>query len=185
MQRPSLNILIGKDNLVGCEVGVEFGSNSFEILSTLDIKKLYLVDPYPVVPSGPDWVYQDSDEAGSAKFVAHNRLSIFSNKIVWVEKFSGMVTDEDIPDDSLDFVYIDGDHSYTGCKTDLEVYYKKVKAGGLFAGHDYGATNTGVKRAVLEFCAKMKLPEPKHQTDTWKGKIGGRDDWWLIKNRPL
>lgn len=40
-------------------------------------------------------------------------------------------------DGSLDFVYIDGDHSFEGCRRDLEAWWPKVRAGGVIAGHDY------------------------------------------------
>ena len=41
-------------------------------------------------------------------------------------------------DDSLDFVFIDGDHSYNGCKEDILAWLPKMKDGSIFAGHDYG-----------------------------------------------
>jgi hypothetical protein len=61
-------------------------------------------------------------------------------------------------------IYIDGDHSYEGCKKDLEIAYKKCKSGGYIMGHDYEmnmkkATREyffGVKRAVDEFCQVYK-----------------------------
>lgn len=38
---------------------------------------------------------------------------------------------------SLDFVYIDADHSYDIVKKDIISWYPKVKYGGIIAGHDY------------------------------------------------
>jgi len=43
-----------------------------------------------------------------------------------------------LPDEHLDFIYIDGDHSYAGVLRDLAAAYPKVKRGGLIMGHDYG-----------------------------------------------
>lgn len=40
-------------------------------------------------------------------------------------------------DDSVDFIYIDGDHSYSQVKRDLRDYFPKIKKGGIIAGHDY------------------------------------------------
>jgi hypothetical protein len=40
-------------------------------------------------------------------------------------------------DESLDFIYIDGNHSYESVKEDMNIWFPKLKKGGLFAGHDY------------------------------------------------
>lgn len=42
-----------------------------------------------------------------------------------------------VDDDSLDFIYIDGDHSYMAVKEDIQNYLPKLKKGGLMCGHDY------------------------------------------------
>ncbi len=52
-------------------------------------------------------------------------------------------------DESLDFVFIDADHSYEGVLEDIKLWHPKVKRGGTFAGHDYDWT--GVKAAVTEY----------------------------------
>lgn len=38
--------------------------------------------------------------------------------------------------DKLDFLFIDGDHTYKGVKTDFEIYSKLVGKGGIIAFHD-------------------------------------------------
>jgi predicted O-methyltransferase YrrM len=44
-----------------------------------------------------------------------------------------------VPDGSLDFVYIDGDHTYSGVRADLQLWTPKVRSGGIVSGHDYRA----------------------------------------------
>lgn len=61
----------------------------------------------------------------------------------------------------MDFVYIDGDHSYEACLADLEAYFPKVKRSGILSGHDYlnGSLpqgEFGVKRAVGEFVRRSR-----------------------------
>ena len=60
---------------------------------------------------------------------------------------------------SLDFVFVDGDHTDEGCAADIRNFLPLVKSGGILAGHDYGdfeqrvlggATYPGVTRAVDE-----------------------------------
>jgi predicted O-methyltransferase YrrM len=59
---------------------------------------------------------------------------------------------------SLDFVFIDGDHSYQGCSTDIDCWFPKLKSGGLLSGHDYrDDKDYGVKRAVHEFLGDREL----------------------------
>jgi len=40
-------------------------------------------------------------------------------------------------DESLDFVFIDADHTKEGFNADLTCWLPKVKKGGVFAGHDW------------------------------------------------
>lgn len=42
-----------------------------------------------------------------------------------------------IPDASLDFVYLDGDHTLRGIMFDLNLYAPKVRPGGMVCGDDY------------------------------------------------
>lgn len=53
-------------------------------------------------------------------------------------------------DESIDFVFIDGDHAEQAVRDDLTAWYPKIKRGGLFAGHDYNSWDT-VTRAVNGF----------------------------------
>ncbi|HMS55783.1 MAG TPA: class I SAM-dependent methyltransferase [Fimbriimonadaceae bacterium] len=50
---------------------------------------------------------------------------------------------------SLDFIFIDADHSYPAVKRDIRNFLPKVKPGGILAGHDYGHSPQ-VRRAVDE-----------------------------------
>ena len=57
-------------------------------------------------------------------------------------------------DQSLDFVFLDGDHSYASVKEDILAWLPKVKSGGFLGGHDYGPPGLfpGVAQAVHELC---------------------------------
>ncbi|MRS01652.1 glycosyltransferase [bacterium] len=55
-------------------------------------------------------------------------------------------------DESSDLIFINGDHSYEGCKADLQGWYPKLKPGGTLLGHDYSeSTFPGVVKAANEF----------------------------------
>ncbi len=171
--RPSLLQLRGKKKLVGAEIGVQRGTNAHNILKTLHIKKLYLIDPYRA--------YTEKREikafmAGRWMAEAVGKLRKWETKIVWIRKKSGAAS-KDIPDNTLDFVYIDGSHLYEDVVKDIKLYTPKVKMGGLIAGHDYNLR--GVKAAVHEMFGD------KITTDVCISEVRvkrGVKDWWVWKN---
>jgi len=58
-------------------------------------------------------------------------------------------------DNSCDFVFVDGDHSYEGCLADIRAWRPKLKTAGVMAGHD--VDREGVRRAVeKEFRGKWR-----------------------------
>jgi len=165
LDRPSLNNLDGWKDIVGAEIGVQYGVNSRDILERFDIKTLYLIDPYvPYIVKG---VLKRPDEE-----IAKEYLKEFEDKIIWIKNYSWNAVFR-LP--KLDFVYIDGNHQYPDVKVDTELYYPKVKIGGLFAGHDYSRykRHRGVVRAVNEFFSYRRSEELQ---------TGGKWDWWCIKN---
>jgi len=60
-------------------------------------------------------------------------------------------------DESIEFVFIDADHSYECVKSDITKWIKKVKIGGIISGDDYFKTHPGVIKAVDEFFPKEKV----------------------------
>ena len=51
-------------------------------------------------------------------------------------KMDSIEASKQYEDESLDFVFIDGDHSFEAALKDFQNYYPKIKKGGIFAGHD-------------------------------------------------
>lgn len=47
----------------------------------------------------------------------------------------------DFKDESLDFIYIDGDHRFPFIAEDIYNWYWKIKKGGIISGDDYFCTN--------------------------------------------
>jgi cephalosporin hydroxylase len=54
-------------------------------------------------------------------------------------------------DRSVDFVFIDAEHSFHAVLADLAAWVPKVKAGGVVAGHDYTHGWPGVRDAVRHY----------------------------------
>lgn len=69
-------------------------------------------------------------------------------------------------DQPIDFLYVDGDHSYEGCKADLIGWSPHVRPGGIILGHDYethdGCLFPGVAKAVDEvFPTRQLVPDTR------------------------
>ena len=79
---------------------------------------------------------------------------------------------DEIKNDSIDILYIDGDHSYEAVLQDLKLYYDKVKKGGLIIGDDYN--EEGVRTAIEKFSQMKKITyHTSHNDDT--------DKFWFNK----
>jgi len=63
---------------------------------------------------------------------------------------------------TVDFLFIDGDHTYEGVKRDVEAWFPKLNPGALVIFHDIGWAE-GVQKIVKEFvtphaCEEGRLP---------------------------
>ncbi len=145
--RPSLQELKEESDLVGCEVGVEKGQHAEAILTELDIQRLYLVDSFGSDDrQGPG--HYERDKGRQLREEAHRRLKDY-DEVVWLEKCSQNVTEDDIPARSLDFVYIDGGHSYETVNSDWENVQKIMHPKTIVVFDDYKSIE-GVTRVVSE-----------------------------------
>ncbi len=165
--RPAIVYILQKlgQNLTGAEIGVYKGDNAEFILSLLKPTILYLVDPWN------NFLDTDSNEIiGEIQYIqTQERLKMYGNKRL-VKKTS-LEASKLFNNEELDFVYIDGDHSYRQVKQDLGLWYSKVKKGGILSGHDYHQTMEGVVLAVNEFVSENKLDLMHSSTDWWTIKI--------------
>ena len=69
-------------------------------------------------------------------------------------------------DNYFDFVYIDADHTYEACYTDIVNWYPKVKPGKFLLGHDY-RRRFGVVDAVNKFIKENGLEMLFLPPSTW------------------
>lgn len=86
-----------------------------------------------------------------------------------------------VPDESLDFVYIDGDHHYGAVLGDILSWFPKVRKGGIVAGHDYVKyLDMKVIEAVDDFC-KQSGYKIKLTTEDEKFDNTCFSTWYFIK----
>ena len=117
---------------VGVEVGVQQGEYAEELCRAIPGLTLHGVDPWTKYSGYRDHVSQH--ELDGFYEEAKDRLAAYD----WrpVRKFS-VDAAKDFRNESLDFVYIDGNHLLQYVVTDLTEWTKKVRLGGIVSGHDY------------------------------------------------
>lgn len=137
----------------GCEIGVWRGDFSAEILRIVRPRRLWLIDPWLYQPEFPrSWyggmVARDQSEmdvihAGVvARFAALAEVRVLRTRTAEADLM--------VPDASLDWIYIDGNHEYLHVRTDLAFALRKVKPGGWIAGDDFGRGEDRVIARAVE-----------------------------------
>lgn len=154
--------------LVCAEIGVAFGENAESILKQLNVDRLYLIDPYTPyhIPYRfhPKTIPQSRQD--KRYMWARNRLKRWDSVCSWMPMKSIDAVNK-IPDNSLDFIYIDGEHSREAVKQDIDLYFPKVKKGGVMAGHDFSGDWLEIARLVMGFAEEHGLELQARRVDWW------------------
>lgn len=144
---------------VVAEVGIGYGFHAKSILQNTHIDRLYLIDPMQYYPD--DAFATDVLRYGGFESLVQNiktHLQPYASRYTWFRHPSIAITNEQIPDESLDAVFLDADHSYEAVSNDLPFWFKKLKRGGWLLGDDYASCHPGTTRAVDEFAKASHLP---------------------------
>jgi hypothetical protein len=138
------------------EIGVAEGNNSRDMLEWKLFGKpavtlLYMVDRWRCVPdqAGDAAMPQEWHDQNLAQVRA--KIQPYQDRALILRGDSNQMAEE-VPDQSLTLLYIDGDHSYEGVFRDLRLWTPKVKVGGFVALHDFLNPSYGVNDAVHDFC---------------------------------
>lgn len=152
------------------EVGVLFGEYSSHLLANWP-GTLHMVDPWKNQEPG---VYLDGCNAvNMEEALAKTKaaVEVFGPRAVIHRAFSREAASE-FADGSLDCVYIDANHAYEWALEDMQIWWPKIRAGGVMGGHDYynradAWQSCGVKRAVQDFCCANRLRFSTTSCTSW------------------
>ena len=152
-----------QETIVGLEIGVASGWTMNHFLQNLPNLQLTGIDPYIGYMDGNIKIAQEMLDA--QYLAAQDNISDFAprGKILrgYSQDFVNLFEDK-----SLDYIFIDGDHSYEGALRDCELFFSKIKSNGIFAGHDWSFD--GVQKAVNEFKDKNGSPNIRMiKEDVW------------------
>lgn len=117
----------------GAEVGVWEGEFAERICQGVPGVALTCVDPWRAYGEYRD-AKNDQGRLDAAYATARARLAPFGCR-VWRQ--TSLEAAARVPDRSLQFVYLDGNHARAFVDADLAAWTPKVCAGGIVAGHDY------------------------------------------------
>jgi hypothetical protein len=163
------------------EIGVWRGDFSDPFLQHWQGNLMYLVDP---------WKKLDSNEYDDIRNRDYNpedykhviqRFKQYGNRASIMRCFSREATK--LIKGNLDFVYIDANHGYKYIKEDIDIWYNKIREGGILAGHDvFVLSHPQVTSALYEFSLEKKLMVsiiPGDYND--KGELINAHSWYVVK----
>jgi predicted O-methyltransferase YrrM len=135
--------------LVMVEIGSYAGESTLLFLKSGKIKKLYSIDP---------WKHETAVFAEKVFDETTKNYNVVKLKTT----IDGAL--KYLPQE-IDFVYIDGDHSYNSVKNDIIKIIPKIKKGGIISGHDYAERyRDRVVKAVNEL---LRKPDKIYKDTSW------------------
>ena len=166
--RTDLIRLLNKANLTkGVEVGVADGRHALLLCHGIASLELLCVDPWIRYKGNPRGGGQEQQSGNLEK--ARARLAGFGCKFLQAKSMDAV---KDVEMESLDFCYIDGNHTFDYVMMDILEWTKRVRQDGVIAGHDFyefghEAHNwAGVQEAVVAYTTAHHVTE-----------------WWVTEER--
>lgn len=175
--RDAIGPLLNSCGLTGraAEIGVLWGGFMRIVLHEWRGDVYYAVDPWERQSTD---VYREKTDAIDYEqcYRQVRDMAKADNRIIMLRGFSVDMA-KALPNETLDWVFIDGNHSARAVLDDMDWWFMKLKPGGVFSGHDYGDDTN-----YPNFC------EVKTAVDRWMKEHGQRfvidkhgSSWWSIK----
>lgn len=119
--------------MVGVEIG-SFAGSSSEVFANF-CKSLTCIDPWDLAFEKEQY----TEITKNKLYLAEKEFDLMLEKYNNIKKIKGFSCEEykNFKDSSLDFVYIDGNHSYKHVVDDISFWKPKIKINGYLLGHDY------------------------------------------------
>jgi protein YibB len=127
------------------EVGTFKADFAERLLTLCEPRKLYCVDPYESYADYKDTI-NSRMPLGAIYQDARARLARFGDRVEFMRAYSVNAA-QNFSEESVDFVYIDGNHAFQYVYQDLCLWYAKLKVGGVISGHDALDTDERARNA--------------------------------------
>lgn len=129
----------------GAELGLWEGFTIHHLLSTCSALSMIGVDLWQAQPGNPGPEGYEGWDHGHHERVCRKRCAPFGSRARIIKGWTDEAATQ-VDDASLDFVFIDADHSEEGCRRDILAWLPKIKPTGWILGHDINWD--GVRAAV-------------------------------------
>lgn len=172
---------------MGVEIGVDKAGFSKHILDKTNISMYYCIDCW-MDDFGSDCKPGYFNEDGNIRFNQAQEMLKDHEGRVALFKSTSMESVDKFEDESIDFCYIDGDHSLFGIFEDVHAWTPKVKIGGIISGHDF---KDGPRSGINDYWGKQLDYKIKTVVENYCSKhgyklnvVGGKImSWWFVKNK--
>lgn len=170
----------------GVEIGTDQGQFAEVLCKTIPALELFCIDPWKAEAYEPGYQpesFEKQEYFDKRYEEAKERVKDFSCKLI---RKTSMEALDSFPDNSLDFVYIDGNHDFLNVTQDMHFWYKKLRKGGILSGHDYvrypSRKFNHVQKVVNAYTTAYHLLPVFLVTPTDKGMKRDRfRSWFLVK----
>lgn len=153
----------------GVEVGVNVARNALDMLMRIKDLHLTCIDPWE------KYGRHTQEKIDSCYEKAKNKLTPFLSDQVKIIRKKSMDALMDIPDKSVDFIYVDGLHDFDSIITDLVFWARKVRHNGIIAGHDYYQFYKGGVVTAVDAYTKA------HNIHEWYITREEKASWFWVK----
>jgi len=184
-----LDVLSNLLNMNPCKVSVEIGSwtgqSTCFIATYIKEKsgKLFAIDNFKGSPGSEQVIYTtDVKETLLSNLRRMDVMDVVTildgNSDDFVSRFE---------DESIDFMFIDGDHRYSQFSRDFKNWYPKIKIGGIFSGHDFNGANYEEENIEKDFVNNIHHGVSKALMEYSNSGIdlkfsNGSSIWWTVKS---
>lgn len=159
----------------GVEIGVADGRYSEVLCQEIPELQLYCVDLWKEYENS----WRTNEHQDKTYDIAFNKLSKYNTELIRLPSVEASLL---FADDDLDFVFIDGSHTFDHVMTDIILWSRKVKKGGIVSGHDYcHFTDSGVIESVNKYCEMHKIELNLIHRNQKNFKDDRQPTWWFKK----
>lgn len=165
--KPLANLINERGFKTCIEIGTAYGNSAEYVLKNTQVDILMCIDPFQYYTQMPG--LESQSDYNVLRDYTVNKLSQYE-AFIHFHKTSreALILFEDMDNEihtDVDFVFLDGDHSYETVKWECDNYSKLLRKGTILSGHDWDIFES-VNKAVTEFAN-----ENGHTIHTLHGNI--------------